>query len=62
LISVAHIYIKWPEGPVAEQTLRQFEEKCKFPSVIGAIDCTDIEIRAPKQNKERTAPASSYRQ
>jgi len=22
LISVAHIYIKWPEGPVAEQTLR----------------------------------------
>ncbi|XP_017482472.1 PREDICTED: putative nuclease HARBI1, partial [Rhagoletis zephyria] len=33
-------------------TKRKFKEKSGIPGVIGAIDCTHIRIKAPKENKE----------
>ncbi|XP_036340226.1 putative nuclease HARBI1 [Rhagoletis pomonella] len=52
MVSIGHEYMKWPQGTAAVDTKRKFKEKSGIPGVIGAIDCTHIRIKAPKENKE----------
>lgn len=48
LIRHAHEFISFPTTPVSQQRVKQqFMETFGFPGVLGAIDCTHIQIRAP---------------
>ncbi|XP_046802346.1 protein ALP1-like [Lucilia cuprina] len=52
LVSIGHEHIKWPQGTEITKIQKKFEEKKKIPGVLGAIDCTHITIKAPKNNRE----------
>lgn len=52
IISIGHEFVKWPEGNKIKKNCRKFEAKKRIPGVIGAIDCSHINIKAPKINKE----------
>ncbi|CAF0771695.1 unnamed protein product, partial [Didymodactylos carnosus] len=46
--------IKFPSTANEQDEVKQgFYEMSKFPRVIGAIDCTHIQIKTPKENEER---------
>ena len=46
-------FIKFPNTPATlREKIQGFREKSNFPNVVGAIDSTDIYIRAPKVNHE----------
>ncbi|XP_018359987.1 PREDICTED: putative nuclease HARBI1 [Trachymyrmex cornetzi] len=49
---IAPQFIQWPKGAVATKVMREFEQVCGFPNVIGAIDGTHIKIRAPKEDPD----------
>lgn len=51
MISISHLYIKWPKPNEIENEALKFEAKNGIPHIIGAIDGTHIEIKAPKENK-----------
>lgn len=46
---MSHIFIKWPVGQEAQQTVEKFNSlrPNAFPNVIGAIDGCHIKILAP---------------
>ncbi|XP_036327230.1 protein ALP1-like [Rhagoletis pomonella] len=52
LVSISHEYIKWPEGAYLQNTTEKFHQKKRIPGVIGAIDCTHIVIKGPKDQKQ----------
>lgn len=52
LVSIGHEFITWPDENSAKQNWRKFELKRKIPGVIGAIDCSHINIKAPNLHKE----------
>ncbi|XP_067617034.1 putative nuclease HARBI1 [Eurosta solidaginis] len=52
LVSISDEYIKWPEGIELQKTTEKFYQKQRIPGVIGAIDCTYIGIKGPKDQKE----------
>ncbi|XP_067633157.1 putative nuclease HARBI1 isoform X1 [Eurosta solidaginis] len=52
LVSIADEHIKWPQGAYLHENAEQFREKKRIPGVIGAIDCTHIAIKGPKNCKE----------
>ncbi|XP_067633226.1 putative nuclease HARBI1 [Eurosta solidaginis] len=52
LVSIGDEYIKWPEGIELQKTTEKFYQKQRIPGVIGAIDCTHIGIKGPKDQKE----------
>lgn len=49
IISIGHNYIKWPTN--LESTRQSFQRIAGIPGVVGAIDCSDIRIKAPLANK-----------
>lgn len=51
LIGIGHEYIKWPSSSDVQTISAKFERNHKIPDVIGAIDCTHIRIKAPKENR-----------
>ena len=46
-------FIYFPKDNVQEQMKlkRHFQEKKNFPNVLGAIDCTQVTIKAPKEDE-----------
>ncbi|KAI8117940.1 putative nuclease HARBI1 [Lucilia cuprina] len=50
LISVSHIFDKWPEN--LQQVSDDFQLVRGMSGVVGAIDGTDIKIKSPRSNKE----------
>ena len=44
--------IKWPTHVEQQATRNHFFENFNLPNVVGCIDCTHIEIRAPDQEEE----------
>ncbi|XP_024939536.1 protein ANTAGONIST OF LIKE HETEROCHROMATIN PROTEIN 1-like [Cephus cinctus] len=52
LVDLAPSFITWPEGNRVEEVFRGFAATSAFPNVIGAIDSTHINIRAPHNNPE----------
>lgn len=50
LISLSHLFIKWPKGDEVRESAEKFYEKKRIPGIIGAIDCTHIRIRKPGEN------------
>lgn len=52
LVNLALIFITWPKNDRVQQVLQGFRNVSKFPNVIGAIDGTHINIKAPKTDPE----------
>lgn len=52
LISIGHEFVKWPDADAIKKNNKKFELKKKIPGVIGAIDCSHINIKAPHLSKE----------
>jgi len=52
LVKLAPFFIKWPKDHRVEEVMRGFAATSGFPGVIGAIDGTHINIRAPRINPE----------
>lgn len=52
IISSGHIFIKWPQGAAATEVEQKFKDKNGIPGIIGVIGCTNIQIKAPNNNKE----------
>lgn len=54
LISIMPEVVKWPETrDQIMETSRQFGEKSQFQNIIGAIDGSHIQIKAPRQQPHR---------
>lgn len=51
LIGIGHEYIQWPSSSEVQAISSKFEAKHRIPDIIGAIDCTHIRIKAPKEDK-----------
>ncbi|XP_018371529.1 PREDICTED: LOW QUALITY PROTEIN: uncharacterized protein LOC108766619 [Trachymyrmex cornetzi] len=49
---LAPLFVKWPEGNRSETVINRFPATSGFPGIIGAIDGTHINIRAPHINPE----------
>lgn len=60
LNQIAHRFIKWPRGQELEHVINNFQRLCDFPKVIGAIDGTHIEIRAPVFDKNSYKNRNKY--
>ncbi|XP_018407443.1 PREDICTED: putative nuclease HARBI1 [Cyphomyrmex costatus] len=43
-------FIKWPRGEEATRVIEEFKRAKNFPGVIGAVDGSFIQIRAPKKD------------
>lgn len=52
LVNLAPLFITWPEGNKCEKIFMGFAMISAFPKVIGAIDGTHYNIRAPHINAE----------
>jgi len=52
LVKLALFFIKWPKDHRVEEIMRGFAATSGFPRVIGEIDGTHINIRAPHVNPE----------
>lgn len=52
LITIGHEYISWPKNYDAVKVADAFQEKGKIPGVLGAIDCSHIKIKRPKEHGE----------
>ena len=51
LVRHAGEYIKFPVTPESQEREKQaFWAKYGFPGVLGAIDCTHVQLRAPSEN------------
>lgn len=50
LISLSHLFIKWPQGDEIRIESQKLKDKRGIPGVIGAIDCTHVTIKKPMQN------------
>lgn len=47
---LASCFIKWPRGEQATRVIEEFQRAKGFPGVIGAVDGSLIQIRAPKED------------
>lgn len=52
IVKLVARFIKWPEDNKAQEIILGFAASNGFPGVIGAIDGTHINIRAPHINPE----------
>ena len=50
LLEILPEVVKWPETPAEiNETSQHFGEKSEFQNIIGAVDGSHIQIKAPKQ-------------
>lgn len=52
LITIGHNYIKWPSIEQMENVALKFEALKGISNVIGAIDCSHIKLKAPRENQQ----------
>ncbi|XP_015749673.1 PREDICTED: putative nuclease HARBI1 [Acropora digitifera] len=52
VLALRNQYIKWPNGAQLRETMESFLTEGGFPGVVGAIDGSLIQIRAPEENPE----------
>lgn len=52
IVKLAPIFIVWPEGDKAKEIMTGFAATSGFPKIIGAIDGTHINIKAPHVNPD----------
>jgi len=52
LINVIPMFISWPIEEKAQEIMEGFAAISVFPNVIGSLDGTHINIKAPKINPE----------
>jgi len=50
LYCLAPHFIKWPRGEETTRVIEEFQRTKGFPGVIGAVDGSFIQIRAPKKD------------
>ncbi|XP_033730083.1 putative nuclease HARBI1 [Pecten maximus] len=53
-------YIKWPQGEHVSEVVKGFKALKHFPGVIGAIDCSQIQIKTPKYCPENYINRKSF--
>lgn len=53
VISIAHEFIKWPEGHEVSVVELGFHNRKRIPGIIEAIDCAHFKINKPKENPLR---------
>lgn len=46
-------FIQWPQGDKVIEVMAAFKHVSGFPSVIGAIDGTHVEIRSPHEDNHQ---------
>ncbi|XP_031350018.1 protein ANTAGONIST OF LIKE HETEROCHROMATIN PROTEIN 1-like isoform X2 [Photinus pyralis] len=52
ICSLMPIYIKWPNAEDCEQIANDFQQRCNYPDVIGAIDGCHITCKIPKEQHD----------
>ncbi|XP_046571001.1 putative nuclease HARBI1 [Haliotis rubra] len=52
ILEIRGEYIKWPSKEGAIVNIQEFEERWSFPHTVGAIDCTEVPIKPPNQNRD----------
>ena len=53
LVKLAPRFVSFPtDQPTLRATKQSFYAIANFPNVVGAIDCTHVQIRAPSTNEE----------
>lgn len=50
LVQHAHTFIQFPMTPDSQECKTEFWAKYGFPGVLGAIDCTHVQLHAPSEN------------
>lgn len=49
LVSIGHLYIAWPKNEEMVTVNDRFAMRNGIDHIIGAIDCTHIQIKAPRK-------------
>ena len=52
IVRLSPSLIKWPTEIEQRVTRNHFFDQFKLPSLVGCIDCTHVQIRAPEQEEE----------
>lgn len=52
LTNLTSVFIKWPNEEKANEISNNFWHISSFPNIIGVIDGTHINIRAPQKDPE----------
>lgn len=50
LVSIRHLYVAWPKNEEMAVLNERFSKRKGIDHIIGAIDCTHIQIKAHCQN------------
>lgn len=60
IAKLSPLFMTWPKGDNAEKCIKEFFICSAFPNVIGAIDGTHINIKAPHVNPESYVNRKGY--
>lgn len=60
LHKLASHFIQWPQGAKVLEVQEEFEAVSGFPNVIGAIDGSHVEIKAPYEGSQAYINRKGY--
>lgn len=60
ILSLKSRFIAWPQNETLLQTVDNFSRRNGFPGIIGALDGTHIEIKAPSENQQSYINRKKY--
>lgn len=60
IVNLSPLFIKWSEGERAQEIFKGFATCSAFPNVIGAIDGTHINTKAPHSNPKCCVNRKGY--